>query len=85
MGTITQKLAQAAMQAGATIQTGCGVQSISIRDGVAHGVQVQPMPGPHHHACHTHRAQGPVRQLLTHCLLAVRSDHAVGSKRGPAW
>ena len=48
MGTITQKLAQAAMQAGADIQTGQGVQSISIRDGVAHGVQVQPMPGCHH-------------------------------------
>ena len=48
MGTITQKLAQAAMQAGANIQTGQGVQSISIRDGVAHGVQVQPMPGCHH-------------------------------------
>ena len=44
MGTITQKLAQAAMQAGATIQTGQGVQSISIRDRVARGVQVQPMP-----------------------------------------
>eukprot|EP00891_Asterochloris_glomerata_P000992 jgi/Astpho2/992/fgenesh1_pg.00016_%23_155_t len=40
MGTITQRLAQAAMQAGANIQTGQGVQSISIRDGVAHGVQL---------------------------------------------
>ena len=85
MGTITQKLAQAAMQAGATIQTGQGVQSISIKDGVARGVQVQPLPGPHHHVCHTHRAQDPVRQSLTCYLPAVRSDHAVGSKGAPAW
>ena len=61
MGTITQRLAQAAMQAGANIQTGQGVQSISIRDGVAHGVQVPPTPG-----CHT-------LMLVTHTGLKAMS------------
>jgi len=39
MGTVTQMLVAAAMEAGAEIRTSLGVQSVEVRDGTATGDQ----------------------------------------------